>query len=160
MSYNEVGPVFFGGISNVTSSRNSRDPEVGYRRWYEGAEYVYVYNEGGSDINPGYACVINSAATGYSVTVTAATSADLVVGVVKHATLTTGDYGWVVTRGITNVEMGATSGTVAARGLIEVGAAGVFVPVSNTTGNKSPAVGQALAAIVSSASGSAYINCY
>ena len=95
-----------------------------------------------------------------SVSVSAVTSADIVVGVCRNATLTTGTYGWLVTKGITSIQMGATSGSVASRGLVEIGANGVFVPTSLTTGNLAPAVGQALAAIVSSASGSAYVSCY
>lgn len=160
MAYESVGPVIFGGISMVTSSLGSNDPEVGTVKVEGGREYVFVYNDGGEDINPGYGCVLQSGASGYSVTVSAVTSADIVVGVVRHATLTTGTYGWAVRRGITNIEMNATSGTVAAGDLIEIGANGDFNPVSNTTGNLAPALGKALEAIVSSASGSAYISCY
>lgn len=144
----------------VTSSLGANDPEIGTRVTADGREYVFVYNAGGEQIGPGYAAVPNSAATGMSVTVTATTSADCVIGVCRNATLTTGTYGWLVTRGVTPIQMGATSGTVAALGLVEVGANGVFVPTSLTTGNKAPAIGKALAEIVSSASGNAYVSCY
>jgi hypothetical protein len=153
-------PVRFGSVSMVTTSLGSNDPELGQECMEAGVKYRFVYNAGNSQILPGYGVVLQSAATNYSITVSAATSADWCQGVVKHATLTTGAYGWVVTQGITPVQMGATSGSVASRGLIELGADGVFVPVSNTTGNKAGAVGQALAAIVSSASGSAFVNVY
>lgn len=161
MAFDSVGPVIFkGGVSNVTATLSANDPEVGARRWDGGREYVFVYNDGGEQIDPGFGAVLQSGATGYSVTVSSVTSADIVVGVCRNATLTTGTYGWLVSRGITNVEMNATSGTVAAGGLIEIGANGDFSPVSNTTANLAPAIGKALEAIVSSASGSAYISCY
>lgn len=147
--------IFFEGVSNVTATNSV---EVGMQRIDGDEEYRYVYNAGNSQINPGNGCVL-SAVTGYSVTVSSTTSADFLVGVVKHATLTTGTYGWVVTRGFTSVEMGGTSGTVAAGGLIELGDDGEFYPVSNTTAN-GPVVGKAMAEIVSSASGQAYISVY
>lgn len=159
MSYSSQH-VIIGSVSSVTSSRGANDPEVGTIKVEGGREYVYVYNDGGEDIDPGFGAVIQSGASGYSVTVSAVTSADIVVGVCYHATLTTGTYGWLVRRGIVPVEMNATSGTVAAGDLLEVGANGDFQKVSNTTGNLAPAVGKALEAIVSSASGSAYISCY
>lgn len=160
MGYYSSDPIRYLGVSNVVSSLESKYPELGTRFVEDGREYVFVYNGGESDINPGYGAVIQTAATNMSVTVSAASSADIVVGVARNATLTTGTYGFLVTRGVTPVEMGATSGTVDARGLIGIGANGVFVPVSNTTGNKAPAIGIALTATVSSASGEAYICCY
>lgn len=156
---NSVGTVIFGGVSMVTTSLGTNDPRPGTRCELDGLSYVFVYNEGGQQASPGLGVVPNSAATGYSVTVSAATSADLCLGVVRHATLTTGAYGWVVTKGPTPVQMKATSGSVSARGLIEIAANGEFAPVSNTTGNPAPAAGIALAAIVSAASGNAWLNC-
>jgi hypothetical protein len=55
--------------------------------------------------------------------------------------------------------MGGTSGTVAAGGLVELGDDGEFYPVSNTTAN-GEIVGKAMEAIVSSASGQAFIKCF
>ena len=160
MSFYGADPVLFEGVSGVTATPGGNDVGIGYRRTEGGKGYLKVYNDCNSDINPGYGVVLSSGVSGYSISVTSVTSADIVVGVAQSTTMTTGTYGWVVTKGITAVEMGATSGSVASLGLIEIGAAGVFVPVSNITGVKSPAVGQALAAIVSSASGNAYVSCY
>ena len=155
-----VSPIRFGSVSMVTASLGHNDPELGTRCQDNGIDYIFVYNDGGSQISPGYGAVLQSGVSGYSVTVSAATSTDLVVGVCRHATLTTGTYGWLVTKGITPVQMLASSGSVASRGLIEIGANGLFAPVSNTTGNAAPAVGQALAAIVSGASGNAFISVF
>ena len=159
MAFQGLSPVRFGSVSMVTAALGANDPELGTTAVVDGLEYVFVYNAGGEDINPGYGCVPNSASAGYSVTVTSATFVDFCQGVAKHATLTTDTYGWVVTKGVTPIEMGATSGSVAALGLVYLGANGVFVPASNITGALAPVAGKALAAIVSSASGSAYIRC-
>jgi hypothetical protein len=152
-------PLRFRGITFTTKTLVSKDPELGTRTVVAGNEYVWAYNGGNSEIPSAYACVLQSGATGMTMTLSSVTSADLVVGF-SVATIATDTYGWLITRGIGKVTMGATSGSVASRGLIEVAANGLCVPVSNTTGNLAPAVGQALAAIVSSASGSAYVSCY
>jgi len=162
MSLNSGLPVKFYGVSHVTASLTSRHAQLGMETFDEdGNKYVWAYNAGNSEIGPGLGCVLQlGVSTAYSMTLSAVTSADLVVGVVKHASIPTGNYGFLLTRGVGVAEMGATSGSVASRGLLEIGANGVFVPVSNTTGNKAPAVGQALEAIVSSASGSAFFSVY
>lgn len=158
MAFESAGPVVFGGgKSMVTSSLGANDPEVGTRKVFGDEEYIFVYNTGAdAQINPGNGAVL-SGVTGYSVTVSSTTSADFLVGVCKNATITTGAYGWLVCKGFTSVEMGGTSGTVAAGGLLELGDDGEFYPYSNTTGN-TPPVGKAMEAIVSAASGQAYIS--
>lgn len=160
MSFYSAGPVIFGGVSATTNSLGSSDPEIGTRRWEGGREYVYVYNDCNSNMAVGQGIVLTSGASGYSCTISSVTSADCVVGIVRNATISTGYYGWAVTKGITYVKMMATSGTVAAGDLLEIGGNGLFYKASNTTGNIAPAVGKALEAIVSSATGLAYVSCY
>ena len=161
MSLETIAPLMFGTKSLVTTSLGTKDGELGMVHTdADGRTYRLVYNDGGASVPVGCGVVVNAGATSYSCTVSAATSADLVVGICRHATITTGAYGWVVTHGITSVQMGATSGTVTTGGLIEVAANGYFVPVSNTTGNKAPAVGKALNTIASSGTGDAYVRCF
>ncbi len=160
MSFQGVAPIRFGTTSMVTQTRGPNDPEVGTRTVEDGRNYLFIYNTGNSNAAVGMGMVPGTAATGHSCTITSVTSADIVVGVVRHATISTGGYGWLCTRGVTDVRMAAASSTVAERGLLEIGAAGLFVPVSNTTGNKAPAVGIALAEIVTGALGSAYISIF
>lgn len=160
MSFYGQSPIRFGSVSMVTATLGNNDPEVGTRVTEASGEYLFVYNGADSSAPVGFGMVVQTASTGFSCTITSVTSADICVGVVKHAAITTGTYGWLLTRGYCTVEMLATSGTVAERGLLELGAAGLFAPVSNTTGNKAPAVGIALAEIVTGASGSAYIRCF
>lgn len=162
MTFQSTGPLQFGTKSLVTTSLGKNDPELGsFHTDTDGLTYRLVYNDGGASVPVGAGVVTINGATGaYSVTVSAATSADMVIGVCKHATITTAAYAWVVCHGVVPVQMMATSGTVTTGGMIEVAANGLFGPVSNTTGNKSPAVGKALNTIASSGTGDAYIRCF
>jgi hypothetical protein len=147
--------VRFAGVSQVTTSLGSKDPEVGTRITEGDEEYIFVYNTGSNaQINPGH-CAVLSGVTGYSVTVSSI-SLDLAIGVCKHATITTGAYGWLMTRGFGSVEMGANY-SAAAGELLEIGVDGVFDTASNTTGNAGY-VAKAMEAIASGASGQAYVR--
>ena len=152
-------PLRFGSVSMVTLTLGTNDPELGARTTDSSGEYIFVYNAGNSIIDKGMAAVL-SGVSGYSVTVSATTSNDFVVGVCKHGSLATAAYGWLLTRGFVEVEMDGTSGTVSKGGLIEISDAGVWSPVSNTTGNKAPAQGKMMEAVVSGASGTAYISVF
>jgi hypothetical protein len=147
----------FDSVSAVTATRGANDPRVGDRCQTADEEYLYVYNTGSSTASIGH-CVTVSAVTGYSVTVSTLTSTDFIVGVVKHANIPTGSYGWVVTRGFTSVEMGADN-SAAAGNLLGVGVDGTFALQSSATGYTAPAVGKAMEAIASGASGQAFIRC-
>ena len=168
MASESISPIRFGTISFTTGGAAAstagvgpgpNDPQLGDFCESGGARWVFVYNDGGASAPVGCAVVLNSAATGYSVTVTSVTSADFAIGVVQNATFMTGTYGWVLVRGIGTVKMMTASGTVAARQNLELAANGYFYGASNTTGN-GLCFGQSISAIVSSASGSAFITCY
>jgi len=158
MAFESAGPVVFGGgKSMVTATLGANDPEVGTRKTFGDEEYVFVYNTGAdAQINPGHGAVL-SAVTGYSVTVSSTSSSDILLGVCKHATITTAAYGWLMTRGFTSVEMGA-SYSATAGDLLELAGDGTFDVKSNTTANAN-FVGKAMEAIASGASGQAYISC-
>jgi hypothetical protein len=98
MTVSSAAPLFFGSVSAVTATRGSHDPEVGTVRREGDEDYIYVYNTGNSQITVGKGAVC-SAVTGYSVTVSSLTHTDFPIGVCKHATLTTGTYGWLLTKG-------------------------------------------------------------
>jgi len=169
MTFYSQNPVLFYGISHVTATLSSKHPEVGTRITHDGEEYVWAYHDCNSDIAPSYMVQLQSGATGMSVTITNTTNTGLPVGIVKHATLTTNTYGWLLTRGHATVEMTANSGTVAVNGYLTVGANGTAAPslvqtaLTTTDGatiETMQPIGQAMAAIVSSASGSAYVSLY
>lgn len=155
-----TAPIVMYGKSHVTASLSSRHPAVGTFKSFDGEDYVWVYNACNSQINPGYVCIPQSGMSVASITLTSTTNSGKAFGIVKHATLTTATYGWLLRRGVVNVEMNGTSGTIASGGDIGIGADGVCTPVTQATGILSPAFGQALEAIVSGASGSAYVSIY
>jgi hypothetical protein len=162
MSYNAGLPVKFYGVSHVTATLTSRHPQLGEETYdADGNKYVWIYNDCNSDLPPGIGLVLQSGvSTAYSMTLTAATNAGICMGVTRHASIPTANYGFVLTRGVGVAEMITASGTVAANQAIAMAADGEWDKVSNTTANLVPAVGQALEAIISGASGSAYFNIY
>lgn len=118
-------PVEAESVSNVTAT-NSVD--LGTVRVVAGEEYVYVYNDGGSQISVGYGAVM-SGNTGFSVTVSANTFFNYPIGVCKHATLTTATYGWLLTKGFTNLKMEASSSGIVGNP-VYLGLAGVAVNIA------------------------------
>lgn len=131
MSFQSLSPVRFGSVSMVTATRGVNDPEVGTIVYDGDEKYMFVYNAGNSQVSPGYGVTV-SAVTGYSVTVSTTTMIDHVVGVCKHATLTTGTYGYVLLQGFGTAKMPANSGCAAGQ-LLTVGADGVFAVKSIST---------------------------
>ena len=104
MSFYRVDPISFESVSSVTST-NSVD--LGTRRHEAGIDYIYVYNSGNAQISQGQMGFLPSASmsaftASFVVTVSNAASqagCRSVVGVAHNATLTTGTYGWLATRG-------------------------------------------------------------
>ena len=94
-------------VSQVTATNSV---ELGTRALWKGEEYVYVHNAGTAQISPTYGVKLVTGASGYSVAVTALTNtAHPCVGVVKHATMATATYGWVMNKGFTALEAVADS---------------------------------------------------
>lgn len=148
----------FAPVSMVTTSLGKNDPDLGTWLIKDDEEYQFVYNAGNSQIPPSYGCVL-SAVTGYSVTISS-TSGKKCFGIVKHATLTTGAYGWVLKKGFCQVEMG-TNLSMAANGIGVLDADGVFEQKSISTGFPAPACIEACGtAIGSAASGRVYASIY
>jgi hypothetical protein len=146
----------FAGVSMVTATPGVNDPEVGTRLRYGDEDYVFVYNAGNSQISTGYGAIL-SAVTGYSVTVSSTTSVDLCVGVVKHATLTTGTYGWLLTKGFGKVVAQADA-SFAAGALPILAADGTVTNRTISTGFVGNILGKTMGAIASAGSGDCYIS--
>ena len=148
----------FSSVSMVTATLGDNDPEPGLRRTVGDEDYRFVYNTGNSQISPGYGAIV-SAVSGYSVTVSSVAGVDACVGVCKHTTLTTGTYGWLLTKGYGQIQMKAdASATVGT--LIAIDADGAFIQKSISTGYPTPACGVAMAAIGSGVSGTAFISTF
>jgi hypothetical protein len=140
----------------VTSSLGPNDPKVGDRTRSGDEDYLFVYNNGNSQISPTY-CATVSAVTGYSVTVSTVTSVDFIVGVCKHATLTTGTYGWLVTKGFVQVQMG-TNASAAAGDNLTASTDGTFAGVTSGIGFYGQRLGKAMSAAASATSGPAFVS--
>lgn len=120
--YNQ--PLLNEGVSAVTATPSV---EIGTRRFVDGREYLYIYN-GGGQASPKY-IMISTATSGYTCVVTYAFGANspLPMGVVRNTTITTGTYGWIVTRGHTDLYNIGTA-SVAVGNRLALGANGaVFV---------------------------------
>jgi hypothetical protein len=153
-----ASPVRFNTVSMVTTSLGANDPVLGDECQEGSTKYVFVYNACNSNLAVGNGVILQSGASNYSVTISSVTG-DRIIGVVKNAAITTGAYGWVVTKGFTTVQMMAASGTAsAAQTPLQIAANGLFAPASNVTGNVGGQLGWSLAVIASSASGAAYIS--
>lgn len=152
------GQVIMYGKSHVTTTPGPNHPEVGTIMQDGDEQYIWVYNVGSSTVNIGHGCTV-SAVTGYSVTVSSITAVDFLVGVCKHANIATGDYGWLLQRGFTSVEMGADNSAAVGVPLC-LALDGTFAHKSNATDYRTPLVGKAMEAIASGASGQAFVRCF
>lgn len=147
-------PLYAESISSVTAT-----PSVltGAHRTEAGDEYRYVYNDGNSQIGPGYGCII-SAVSGYSVTISSTTNSNGFFGIVKHATLTTGTYGWVMVRGFAPIKAPANSG-IAAGAILGIGGDGVVTDVP-VTGVAAVPQGYCVVATASAGVGLGYVKLF
>lgn len=156
MTFYNAAPIRFGvGVSGSTATQGVNDPEIGSRCIVDEVDYLFVYNDGASDLNQGQPCVM-SAVTGYSITVSAVTQVDLALGVRLHSTLPASSYGWIAQRGIGVVEMNADE-SAAVGDLLGLGTEG-FAHKSASTGMPTPTIGKAMEAIASGGSGVAYFT--
>jgi len=102
--------------------------DLGTQRVYGGNVYTYGYNAGIVDATQYTPVLIATGSTGYSFTgywtYTDGTyiPAPNFFGVVKHATITAGSYGWVATRGFVDVMAATGIPDVVAGDAIAIGA--------------------------------------
>ena len=150
MAFYGVSPVAFESVSAVTAT-NSVD--VGTVRQEGDEKYIYVYNAGNSQISVGHGATV-SAVSGYSVTVSSS-AGDLCIGVVKHATLTTGTYGWLVTRGFVDSLAAPANSGVVAGAVVQLAADGKIVASAGAGGH---VVGKAMAATASAGAFTGFIS--
>lgn len=147
-----------GSVSLVTASLGANDPQPGDICETGDEKYVFVYNNGNSQISVGYGATV-SGVTGYSVTVSSTTMLDHAVGVVKHATLTTGTYGWLLVRGFGPAKAPANSG-IAAGQLLVLGADGVWGVKSISTDAPAEVVGKCVVATASAGVADAFFRIF
>lgn len=131
MSFQGLSPIAFGTVSMVTATLGTKDPEIGTIR-HEGNEtYRFVYAS--SEISVGRGATI-SGVSGWTATVSsvgASVGKDWFVGVVKHATISSGSYGWLCTHGFVPIHASAAV-AIAPGDIVYPGTDGFFTNVINS----------------------------
>lgn len=161
MGFNNPGIGYFLPISSTTNSLGPNDPELGTKITKNGEDYVLAYNVGSSTAGMNKA-VILSASTGYSFTVSSLTHAGYAFGVVKHADIATGYYGWVLVRGYADIKNGMVSTAFAAGDVFELAADGGIAKANSllATGAASVNFGVVQSAGASGGTGASLTYCY
>jgi hypothetical protein len=160
MSNYGLQTLFEESVSSVTATNSI---QLGTERWQNGNKYRYIYNKSSSQACPGKAMVYiganASASSGYSLTVSSTAGDYDIGGVVYHATIPTGYYGWVVVNGV--VPGCETSSGTTAGHYVALDTDGYFRSGSATTGNLYQPVGVALTATAASSYGTftVRVNC-
>lgn len=153
-----LSPIPFRGPSYVATTLGVNDPKLGDVIEVGQQRLRWVYNTGNSQISVGRGCIL-SAVSSYSVTVSSVTVTAgnfAGVGVCNHATILTGQYGWVVERGFAScvVPDGAAVGAI-----LIMTEDGGFVTQATAPAALGPIVAKALSAIASgTATGICYVN--
>jgi len=139
-------------VSAVTASPSV---SIGTRRLEGGREYLYACNGATHTAAVGY-CVIASAMSGGSFTVTAV-GGEIPMGVVMHAAIPGGSYGWLMTRGIVH---GYSGSAIAFGKAVIVGALGTMEELTSATAGVVPVmpIGTAITAIASAGTGAVLIR--
>lgn len=155
-----ASPISFFGVSQVTGTLGANDGQIGDEVQVGSTKYLLIYNDCNSELSVGNGVILQSGVSGYSCTKSSVTG-DRIIGVVKNTAIPTANYGWVVTKGFTTVQMMTASGTAsAAQTPLQIAANGLFAPASNVTGNVGGQLGWSLEVIASTTSGRAYISVY
>lgn len=142
-------------VSAVTATPSQ---ELGVIREERGDKYIYAYNNGNSQAIPGN-CVMISALTGPSFTVSTVTSVSPVFGVVKHATFTTGTYGWLLVTGFAPLKADASTGLAVGETVV-AGTDGVNQRITGATGYFWKPHAQVMQATASGGVGYGWVNCW
>lgn len=143
------------GVSSVTATNSV---EIGARKTVAGEDYVYCYNNTGSSVTQGAAMTISGAVSGYSLTRSTVSGADVVICFVKHATVPAANYFWGLTRGLVNP---TNVSAICAGVLIGVGDDGVVKTYATSTSFDMGVLGKMIVSSVSSTGGGvAYVKCF
>lgn len=154
MAFQGLAPVLFESVSQTTATNSV---ELGTRAVVDGNAYCYVYNGGNSQVSIGEG-VITSGLSGYTVTVSSTTMVDAFLGVCNHATIATGYYGWVMTKGYANVKTPADS-SIASGDILVAGGDGRWTVNSVVTNAVAPFIqGRCVGATGSAGVGRAFVS--
>ncbi len=139
MAFDSISPILPDSAISATSS--APEHQLGAEVIKNGIKYMYVYNVGNSQISKGQYGRIpaDDLDAVYSVTVSNTVSQVgemMIVGVAHNATIATGYYGWLATRGMVYIALDSGEVSFASGELLAAGLNGGFVaaPVTFSTG--------------------------
>lgn len=128
--YNTISPILMESVSNVTATAVVN---LGTRVTVGGIDYIYVYNATTNGaISQGQGGFISPANFSSMCTVTVSNAAsqaghNRLVGVAHNATIPTGYYGWLATRGPVYIALDASEVSMGSAETIVPGVDGGFV---------------------------------
>lgn len=97
MSYG-ADPVAFESVSQTTATPSV---QLGTIRFFDGEYYEYVH--AAKELPVGYGCAY-SGTSGHTVVTTGVVSGEHCAGWVKHATVASGSYGWILKKGVVDAK--------------------------------------------------------
>lgn len=120
MGFYGADPVLFESVSATTATPSV---ELGSLRMHSGELYEYVYAT--KTISMGVGCVY-SGTSGHSVVATGVVSGEHCAGFVKHESLVSGYYGWILKKGVVDAYNAMTSSAPADGDVVCLGTDGKF----------------------------------
>ena len=157
MAFQGLSPIAFESASAVTATPSV---ELGTRRTFNGEEFVYVY--AAKTVSMGVGGVYTGT-SGHTIVATGAVSGEYCAGVVKHESIPSGYYGWLMKRGVCDVKNGRASTLPVINDIVRLGADGMFlsdVNVATSAIDGGHVVGKVLSAGASGGTGASYFLAY
>ncbi len=114
-------PLLYESVSAVTATPSV---QLGTERFYDGEKYEYVYAS--KEVPVGYGAV-KTGTSGHTVFATGVVSGEFCAGWCKHAAISSGSYGWLLTQGVVDAKNGRASTVPVINDLCYMGADGAFV---------------------------------
>ena len=121
MGFYGADPIHFESVSAVTATNSV---ELGTLRMHDGEWYEYVYAIGCVSMGVG---ATYSGTSGNSVVATGIVSGEYCAGFVKHESITTGKYGWLMKKGVIDVDNGIASSAPADGDVVYLSTDGKFI---------------------------------
>jgi hypothetical protein len=161
MSFQGLSPILFESVSAVTATPSV---ELGTERVTNGERYKYVY--AAKTVSMGIGAVMTGT-SGHTIVATGAVSGELCAGYVKHESIVSGSYGWLLKCGVVDASNGRASTAPSVDQVIRLAADGKFcsdVMVATSAIDGGHVFGKVLSAGASGGTGSSmsliYVSVY
>lgn len=161
MAFYGADPILFESVSAVTATPSV---ELGTERVHSGERYKYVY--AAKTVSMGIGAVLTGT-SGNTIVATGAVSGEFCAGVVKHESIVSGSYGWILKCGVVDMTNGRASTAPSVNQVIRLSADGTFcsdVMVATTAIDIGHVFGKVLSAGASGGTGASmslvYVSCY